>query len=123
MSAGGVTAGRASYEPGWRWSQPVGAEAGEAFCQVEHVVLVVSGRMMVAMEDGREAEAGPGDLCALPPGRDARVLGDEPYVSLHVHGTEECAGHGGSRRAPDTTEAAPPLVRLRHVAPDLHAFE
>lgn len=91
VSAGGVTVGRVRYEPGWKWSEHVGAETGAKSCQVEHVVLVVSGRMAIVMDDGTEVEVGPGDVCAIPPGHDAWVLGDEPYVSLHFHGTEEYA--------------------------------
>lgn len=91
ISAGGVAVGRATYEPGWRWSEHVGAERGEKSCQVAHVVLVLSGRMKVAMDDGRELEVGAGDLCAIPPGHDAWVVGDEPYVSLHFHGVQEYA--------------------------------
>lgn len=89
VSAGGLTVGRATYEPGWRWSEHVGAAQGQKSCSVEHVVLVLSGRMRIAMDDGREVDVGPGDLCAIPPRHDAWVLGDEPYVSLHFAGTED----------------------------------
>ncbi len=34
------------------------------------------------MDDGSEAEAGPGDAFALAPGHDAWVVGDEPCVAL-----------------------------------------
>ena len=51
---GPMTIGRASYEPGWRWSEHVGAATGDAWCEVEHVGLVVSGRAMAAMRDGDE---------------------------------------------------------------------
>ena len=88
---GGVTLGRASYEPGWRWSEHVGRAAGERSCQVEHVGLVVAGRAKVLMDDGREIEMGPGDLFAVPPGHDSWVVGDEPYVSLHFMGADEYA--------------------------------
>ncbi len=91
MSVQGATVGRATYEPGWKWSQHVGAKTGQATCQVEHVVLVVSGRAMIAMEDGREVEITAGDLCAIPPGHDSWVVGDEPYVSLHFSGAEAYA--------------------------------
>jgi hypothetical protein len=40
----GMTIGRATYEPGWKWSLHVGAKSGEAMCEVEHVGIVVSGR-------------------------------------------------------------------------------
>ena len=34
---GPMTLGRATYEPGWKWSEHVGAATGERLCQVEHV--------------------------------------------------------------------------------------
>jgi mannose-6-phosphate isomerase-like protein (cupin superfamily) len=88
-SVAGLTVGRATYEPGWRWSEHVGAARGQRSCAVEHVILVLSGRMRIAMDDGREVDVGPGDLCAVPPGHDAWVLGDEPYVSLHFAGAQD----------------------------------
>ena len=88
VKIGGMTVGRASYEPGWRWSAHVGASTGERSCQVEHVGLVVSGRAKVLMDDGREIEMGPGDLFSVPPGHDSWVVGDEPYVSLHFMGAD-----------------------------------
>jgi quercetin dioxygenase-like cupin family protein len=91
FAVGPMTLGRATYEPGWKWSEHVGAQIGQASCQVEHVGLVVSGRAAVAMDDGREVVMGPGDFFYVPPGHDSWVVGDEPYVSLHVMGGEEYA--------------------------------
>ncbi len=85
---GDMTIGRASYEPGWRWSEHVGAGTGEQRCQVEHVGLVISGRAKVLMADGTEIEMGPGDLFSVPPDHDSWVVGDEPYVSLHFMGAD-----------------------------------
>ena len=94
VTAGGMTLGRASYEPGWKWSEHVGALTGTATCEVEHLGLVVSGRAAVAMNDGREFVMEPGDLFAIPPGHDSWVVGDEPYVSLHFLGaTDYAAAH------------------------------
>jgi quercetin dioxygenase-like cupin family protein len=90
-SVGPMTLGRASYEPGWRWSEHVGAATGEASCQVEHVGLVLSGRAAVKMDDGTEKVMGPGDFFYVPPGHDSWVVGNEPYVSLHIMGSEEYA--------------------------------
>jgi len=53
VQIGGMTVGRASYEPGWKWSVHVG-DGPEDRCQVEHVGLVVSGRAVAAMDDGRD---------------------------------------------------------------------
>ncbi|MDA2930513.1 cupin domain-containing protein [Acidobacteria bacterium AH-259-O06] len=91
LTTGGVTVGRASYEPGWKWSEHVGPRVGADSCAVEHVGLVLSGHAVVAMDDGTEVEIGPGDLFYVPPGHDSWVVGDEPYVSLHFLGADEYA--------------------------------
>jgi mannose-6-phosphate isomerase-like protein (cupin superfamily) len=91
---GGMTIGRATYEPGWRWSADVGAEAGLASCHVEHVGLVVSGCAAVGMDDGAVHEMRAGDLFYVPPGHDSWVVGDEPYVSLHFLGADDYAAKG-----------------------------
>jgi len=93
VHVGGMTIGRASYEPGWKWSVHVGAAAGAKSCQVEHVGLVVSGRATAAMDDGRIIEMKPGDLFYIAPGHDSWVVGDEPYVSLHFLGAGDYAKH------------------------------
>ncbi len=91
VAIGGRTIGRATYEPGWKWSEHVGATTGAALCHVEHLGLVVSGRAMCSMDDGREIVMEPGDLFAIPPGHDSWVVGDEPYVSLHFLGAADYA--------------------------------
>jgi len=53
---GGMTIGRATYEPGWKWSEHVGRAAGAKSCAVEHVGMVISGRATAAMDDGRVFE-------------------------------------------------------------------
>jgi hypothetical protein len=88
---GGMTIGRATYEPGWKWSEDVGKELGQALCEVEHVGLVVSGRATAAMRDGRVIEMKAGDIFFIEPGHDSWVVGDEPYVSLHFLGAEHYA--------------------------------
>ena len=88
---GGMTIGRASYEPGWKWSIHVGAAQGLRSCSVEHVGMVVSGRATTAMDNGRIIEMKPDDVFYIPPGHDSWVVGDEPYVSLHFMGAGEYA--------------------------------
>lgn len=88
---GGITIGRASYEPGWRWSTHVGAALGRKSCEVEHVGLVLSGQATAAMDDGSMSILKPGDLFYITPGHDSWVVGDEPYVSLHFMGAAEYA--------------------------------
>ncbi len=88
---GGETLGRASYEPGWRWSVHVGAAAGSALCDVEHVGMVVSGCAAVSFPNGEQYERRPGDVFYIPPGHNSWVVGDEPYVSLHFLGADHYA--------------------------------
>jgi hypothetical protein len=90
-SVGPMTLGRASYEPGWKWSEHVGAAAGESLCQVEHVGLVLSGAAAVKMADGTERVMNAGEFFYVPPGHDSWVVGDKPYVSLHIMGSESYA--------------------------------
>jgi len=91
VNVGGMTIGRASYEPGWKWSVHVGAATGAKSCQVEHVGMVVSGKATAAMDDGRVIEMKAGDVFYVPPGHDSWVVGNEPYVSLHFLGAETYA--------------------------------
>jgi quercetin dioxygenase-like cupin family protein len=91
VTAGGMTLGRASYEPGWKWSEHVGPSVGTDLCEVEHVGIVISGRAAVSMADGTEVVIGPGDVFAIPPGHDSWVVGEEPYVSLHLLGATDYA--------------------------------
>ena len=91
---GKMTIGRATYQPGWKWSEHVGAALGQASCMVEHVGMVVSGCAAAGMDDGRVIAMRAGDLFYIPPGHDSWVVGDEPYVSLHFMGAEDYAAKG-----------------------------
>jgi len=91
VKIGSMTIGRASYEPGWKWSAHVGAATGATFCEMEHIGTVVSGCAACQMEDGRCYEMRAGDLFYIGPGHDSWVVGDEPYVSLHFLGAEHYA--------------------------------
>ena len=64
---GGMTIGRATYEPGWRWSLHVGPRLGAARCTVEHVGLVLSGTATAAFDYGRVIELRAGELFYIPP--------------------------------------------------------
>lgn len=89
---GGLTIGRATYEPGWKWSEHVGSLAGTEYCEVEHVGMVLSGRATAAMKDGKIVELSPGALFYIPPApHDSWVVGDEVYVSLHFLGSDQYA--------------------------------
>lgn len=89
VTLGGMTIGRATYEPGWKWSEHVGSLTGQRFCEVEHVGLVVSGVATAALQNGKIIEMTAGTLFYIPPEpHDSWVVGDEPYVSLHFLGAD-----------------------------------
>ena len=89
---GGVTIGRATYEPGWRWSEHVSPIAGTPFCEVEHVGVVLSGRCTVAIKDQVVVELSAGDIFHVPAiAHDSWVIGEESYTSLHFLGAEQYA--------------------------------
>jgi hypothetical protein len=89
---GGLTIGRATYRPGWKWSVHVGPKTGAALCTVEHVGMVLSGTATAAFAGGRVVELRAGALFHVPAvPHDSWVVGDEDYVSLHFLGAGEYA--------------------------------
>jgi quercetin dioxygenase-like cupin family protein len=89
LDAGGV--GRATFEPGWQWSKHVKPIAGTDSCQAAHTGYFISGRMKVVMDDGEEAEFGPGDFGVIPAGHDAWIVGDQPCVVIDWQGFTDYA--------------------------------
>jgi len=86
------------YEPGWRWSVDVKPLAGTDACQYHHIGVTLSGRLRAQMPDGTELEIGPGDVFEIPPGHDAWVVGDEPWVAVDF---EAMRTYGRARDATD----------------------
>ena len=86
VTLGGVKFSRVTFEPGWRWSESVKPIAKTDSCQVHHTGYVVSGQMVVRMDNGEEQEYGPGDTYVIPPGHDAWIVGDETYVGVDFSG-------------------------------------
>jgi len=94
VRVGNMTIGRATYEPGWKWSVHVGPGVGATHCNIEHVGMVLSGHATAAMADGTIHELRAGSVFYIPPGHtghDSWVVGDEPYVSLHFLGAADYA--------------------------------
>ncbi len=91
FSLGDSTVGRGVFEPGWRWSQHVKPIAGTPSCQAAHTGYVLEGRMAVKMDDGSEAQYGPGDFFHMPPGHDAWIVGDKRCVMLDFTGVAKYA--------------------------------
>jgi hypothetical protein len=91
VTLGGATFGRATLQPGWKWSTSVKPIAKTESCEAPHLQYHISGRLHVRMDDGSEQEFGPGELSQLPPGHDAWVVGDEPVVLIDISGMGEYA--------------------------------
>ena len=92
VTIAGVTLGRATYQPGWKWSTDVGPNVGATRCTVEHLGLVLAGHATAAFDDGRVYDLTPGTVFYVPPDpHDSWVVGDAEYVSLHLMGAEKYA--------------------------------
>src|SRR4030095_4821346 len=86
---GAVTIGRAAYQPGWKWSEHVGPQLNATRCPSAKLGWVAAGAAAVAFDDGQVFELRAGDVFHIPPvPHDSWVIGDEPYVSLHLMSAE-----------------------------------
>jgi len=86
LNLGGAQVMRATFQPGWKWSECVKPIVGTDSCEVSHLVYTISGRMAIRMDDGKEIEIGPGDVASIPAGHDAWIVGQEAYVGIDFQG-------------------------------------
>ena len=91
VAIGEGVVGRATFEPGWKWSEHVKPLAGTDSCQAAHVGWVISGRQVIRMDDGTELEIGAGDVVSIPAGHDGWTVGDEPCVVIDFAGMADYA--------------------------------
>jgi len=81
----GATLGRATYQPGWKWSVHNAPIAGTKLCHAPHTGMVLSGHGVVEYEDGKCVDLLPGTVFHITSApHDSWVVGDAPYVSLHI---------------------------------------
>ena len=81
-----TTFGLVTLNPGWKWSECVKPIAKTKSCMAPHTQYVISGRLHIAMDNGEEFDLAPGDAVVVPPGHDAWVIGNEPFVAVDVTG-------------------------------------
>ena len=92
VTIAGQTFGRATYQPGWRWSLHVGPTVGATRCSVEHLGIVLEGHATAAFDDGRVYDLTAGTIFYIPPEpHDSWVVGDAPFVSIHLLGAAKYA--------------------------------
>ena len=77
--------GRMTMQPGWTWADNIKPVVNTDSCQLLHVGYCISGKLETTLEDGASASIEPGDSYLIPPGHNARVVGDEPYVAIEMH--------------------------------------
>ena len=56
VKIGGAMVGKATFEPGWKWSLHVKPLANTEWCEAPHFQYLVSGTMHVVMADGTETD-------------------------------------------------------------------
>ena len=88
---GGFSIGRVTFQPGWRWSQCIKPVVKTDSCQVAHVGYVVSGHTTVKLNDGSQKTLEPGMSYVIPPGHDAWVEGNEPFVAIEILSADQFA--------------------------------
>jgi quercetin dioxygenase-like cupin family protein len=91
LNMAGGQVGRFTVLPGWRWSTHVKPMAKTDLCVFHHFQYVLAGRMRVKMADGSEFEVEAGQVLDLPPGHDAWVVGNDPFVAVDWTGTSNYA--------------------------------
>jgi hypothetical protein len=98
IKIGGALIGKATLQPGWKWSESLKPRVGTSSCQAPHFQYHVSGTLRVKMEDGTVRDCKAGEVSLLPPGHDAWVLGNEPVVAIDFQGMADYAKKKGGRR-------------------------
>lgn len=91
VTLGGATVGRATFQPGWRWSTSVKPIVKTASCEAPHFQYHLSGTLKVRMDDGTEYECKAGDVSLFTAGHDAWVVGNEPVVVVDFQGLRDYA--------------------------------
>ena len=86
VNVAGASVGRATFEPGWKWSTSVKPIAKTASCAVAHFGCQLSGTMVTRVDDGTGTTTKAGDVFCIPPGHDAWVVGNETVVVLDFQG-------------------------------------
>jgi class 3 adenylate cyclase len=88
--------GRSVLEPGWRWSESIKPIARTEFCEFHHIGTCVGGAARILMRGGAELLIEAGQFYEVPPGHDAWVVGDEPWVTIDWSpSTAFAVGDGG----------------------------
>jgi hypothetical protein len=97
VNIGDRVIGRATLQPGWRWSESVKPLVKTESCEAPHFQYHVSGTLRVKMDGGKETDFKAGDVSLLEAGHDAWVVGDEPVVVVDFQGMVDYAKGSGKK--------------------------
>ena len=87
----GFTIGRFNFEPGWSWSKCIKPVVKTDLCQASHAGYAVSGSLTVQLQDGTKKTIVAGESYTIPPGHDAWVEGNDPFIGIEVMSAEQYA--------------------------------
>jgi class 3 adenylate cyclase len=82
VHVGEVAVGHGIWEPGWRWSVDLQPIARTPSCENHHLGYALSGALEVLTDAGDTLVIHGGSAYEIPPGHDAWVVGDEPFVTV-----------------------------------------
>lgn len=84
VTLGGVTIDKFTAESGWKWSEHLKPVFKTESCERHHILYLISGTLLIRMNDGKEETVAAGEVVDIPPGHDAWTVGDEPAVWLEM---------------------------------------
>ena len=91
ITIGGASIGRATFQPGWKWSTSLQPLVNTKSCEAPHFQYHLAGHLKVKMDDGTVLDCKAGDVSLLPMGHDAWVVGNEPVVVVDFQGMVDYA--------------------------------
>ncbi|MGC1404780.1 MAG: cupin domain-containing protein [Thermodesulfobacteriota bacterium] len=97
IKVGGALIGRATLQPGWKWSESVKPIAKTESCEAPHFQYHASGTIRIRMDDGTERDVKAGEVSLVPTGHDAWVVGNEPVVLIDFQGMADYAKEGAKK--------------------------
>lgn len=91
VKVNGTLIGKATFEPGWKWSLHVKPIAKTALCEAPHFQYILSGEMKILTGDREEFTVKAGDVLKIGAGHDAWVVGDQTVVAVDFQGMVDYA--------------------------------
>jgi hypothetical protein len=97
INVGGRMVGRATFMPGWKWSESMKHLVKTKSCEAPHFQYHLSGTLRIKTDDGIEKDCKAGDVSLLGAGHDAWVVGNEPVVVVDFQGMIDYAKQSGKK--------------------------